>query len=50
MEAVANKKLNTVDVKWKNCHSGCLVLSSAGYPGAYEKGKENFNFVIYIFN
>ena len=39
MEAVATKKLNTVDVKWKETHVGCLVLASAGYPNKYEKGK-----------
>lgn len=39
MEAVACKKLNTVDVKWKNSTVGCLVLASAGYPNKYEKGK-----------
>ena len=39
MEAVAMKKLNTVDVKWKESHVGCLVLASAGYPNKYEKGK-----------
>ena len=39
MEAVAMKKLNTVDVKWKESHVGCLVLASAGYPNKYEKGQ-----------
>lgn len=39
MYAVANKTLNQVDVKWKNIHTGCLVLASGGYPGSYEKGK-----------
>lgn len=39
MEAVAEKKLNTIDVKWKENHVGCLVLASAGYPNKYEKGK-----------
>ena len=55
MEAVADKKLNTVNVKWKGCHSGCLVLSSAGYPGSYEKGKvitglDNVNEDIIVFH
>lgn len=39
MYAVANKTLNQVDVKWKDIHTGCLVLASGGYPGSYEKGK-----------
>lgn len=39
MEAVACEKLSTVDVKWKESHTGCLVLASVGYPNKYEKGK-----------
>ena len=39
MDAVCNKKLNEVEVKWKDIHTGCLVLASKGYPGKYEKGK-----------
>lgn len=39
MSAVANRTLKDVDVKWKKEHAGCLVLSSAGYPNVYEKGK-----------
>ena len=39
MEAVSNKELDKVEVKWKDDHVACLVLASAGYPGSYEKGK-----------
>ena len=39
MEAVSNKELDKVDIKWKDEHVACLVLASAGYPGSYEKGK-----------
>ena len=39
MEAVSNKELDKVEVKWKDEHVACLVLASAGYPGSYEKGK-----------
>ena len=39
MYAVSTKTLDQIDVKWKDEHAACLVLASAGYPNAYEKGK-----------
>ena len=39
MYATSQKKLNQVDVKWSDDYALCLVLSSAGYPNSYEKGK-----------
>ena len=39
MNAVATKRLNQIEVKWKDEHVACLVLASGGYPGSYEKGK-----------
>ncbi len=39
MQAVANKELDKVDVKWSDDLAFCLVLASGGYPGTYEKGK-----------
>ena len=39
MDAVATKQLSKVIIKWKDEYAGCLVLSSFGYPGSYEKGK-----------
>ena len=39
MQAVSNKTLSQIDIKWKQEHAGCLVLASSGYPGKYEKGK-----------
>ena len=39
MMACSEKKLKNINVKWKDLHSGCLVLASKGYPGKYEKGK-----------
>ena len=39
MQAVSNKTLSQIDIKWKAKQAGCLVLASSGYPGKYEKGK-----------
>ena len=39
LNAVSNKTLNEIEVKWNDKHAFCLVLASAGYPLAYEKGK-----------
>jgi phosphoribosylamine--glycine ligase len=39
MNAVSSKRLSEVEVKWNDKHAFCLVLASAGYPLAYEKGK-----------
>ena len=40
MYSVATNTLTSDLVKFNNDHVACLVLSSAGYPGSYEKGKE----------
>ncbi len=42
LEACVDGTLDSVDVKFKNASSCCLVLASGGYPVAYEKGKEIF--------
>ena len=38
MEAIAQHRLNGVDVKWSNDSSACVVLASRGYPGPPETG------------
>jgi phosphoribosylamine--glycine ligase len=38
-EAVIDERLYEVDVRWKDGACICVVMASAGYPGAYEKGK-----------
>lgn len=40
LKATAEGRLNDVEVKWKDDVSICVVLSSDGYPGPYEKGKK----------
>ncbi|MFB5195899.1 phosphoribosylamine--glycine ligase [Neobacillus sp. KR4-4] len=32
-------ELENVEVKWKDQSAVCVIISSAGYPGAYEKGQ-----------
>jgi len=39
MDAVASGTLASVDVRWRNDASVCVMLASGGYPGAYETGK-----------
>jgi len=38
-EAVNEGKVKTLRLKWKKGSAVCLVLTSGGYPGTYEKGK-----------
>lgn len=39
LKATAEGKLKDVTVSWKDDAAVCVVLSSKGYPGDYEKGK-----------
>ena len=39
MNAVSERKLKDIEVKFTDKTAICLVLASAGYPGSYEKGK-----------
>ncbi len=36
--AIAEQRLNKIDVKWKDEASLCVILASEGYPGKYKKG------------
>jgi phosphoribosylamine--glycine ligase len=38
-QAVSQGALAKVKLQWKPAFATCVVLASAGYPGAYEKGK-----------
>lgn len=38
-EACIDKKLETLEIKWKPFSACTIILASAGYPGNYEKGK-----------
>ena len=38
-EAILKNKVKNLMVKWFNGYSVCVVLTSKGYPGDYEKGK-----------
>ncbi len=40
MEAVIERSLNKVKIRWSDKKSVCVILASGGYPGEYEKGKE----------
>lgn len=39
IEAILDRRLDQIDIKWKNGAAVCVVLASGGYPGSYEKGK-----------
>lgn len=40
MQAVIDGELNRIKLRWTKESCACAVLSSGGYPGQYEKGKE----------
>ena len=39
MNAVIDNKLSDIKIEQNRKHAVCVVMSSAGYPGSYEKGK-----------
>lgn len=40
IEAVIDKRLDKIEIKWKDSFSCCVVIASGGYPGSYETGYE----------
>ncbi len=42
IQASVRGELHRVDLKFKSDHAMTVVMSSKGYPGSYEKGKEIF--------
>ncbi|MCX7987859.1 MAG: phosphoribosylamine--glycine ligase [Thermodesulfovibrio sp.] len=36
--AIAEQRLNKIEVRWKTDASLCVILASEGYPGKYKKG------------
>ncbi len=39
LEAVVNRRLHEVEIRWRPEPAVCVVMASGGYPGAHEKGK-----------
>jgi phosphoribosylamine--glycine ligase len=40
LSATADRRLDTVRVRWKPGASVCVVMASSGYPGKFETGRE----------
>ena len=40
IEAVADEKLDTINVEFSDDSCACVIMASGGYPGAYNKGIE----------
>ncbi|MBR4867496.1 MAG: phosphoribosylamine--glycine ligase [Clostridia bacterium] len=38
MQAVAEERLDELDIKWKKGHACCVIMASQGYPASYQKG------------
>lgn len=39
IDSILNNNLKNIDIKYDNCATVCVVLTSKGYPEKYEKGK-----------
>jgi len=40
MESISDEKLDSINIRWKDAFTACVVLSSGGYPVSYETGFE----------
>ncbi|WP_315168019.1 phosphoribosylamine--glycine ligase [Metaclostridioides mangenotii] len=40
ISAILEDKLDSIEIKYSNSQSVCVMLTSGGYPGNYEKGKK----------
>ncbi len=40
IEAIYTETLESLEIKWKNDCSACVVMASGGYPENYDKGKK----------
>ena len=40
MQAVADEKLNEINIEFENKHACCVIMASNGYPLSYKKGFE----------
>lgn len=38
IEAILDKRLDKIEINWRNASSCCVVIASGGYPGEYETG------------
>jgi phosphoribosylamine--glycine ligase len=39
LEAVVERRLHDVEIRWRREAAVCVVMTAGGYPGAYSKGK-----------
>lgn len=39
IDAVIDEKLDNIDIEWREEETSCVIISSGGYPGKYQKGK-----------
>lgn len=37
-EALLDKRLDQIELRWKSSHAVCVIMAAEGYPASYEKG------------